>query len=69
MHVFSSIEIITSIYSLFREKMKTTMEGKFSPSQRRGAPFRALARGEGTNSARLFTPGEREALAKFKVHQ
>jgi hypothetical protein len=26
--------------------------------------FRALARGEGTNSARLFTP-----LAKSKVHQ
>jgi hypothetical protein len=40
-----------------------------SPSQRRGAPFRALAQGEGTNSARLFTPGEREALAKSKVHQ
>jgi hypothetical protein len=31
--------------------------------------IRALARGEGTNSARLFTPGEREALAKSKVHQ
>ena len=31
--------------------------------------FRALARGEGTNSARLFIPGEREALAKSKVHQ
>ena len=28
------------------------------------------ARGEGTNySARLFTPGERKALAKSKVHQ
>jgi hypothetical protein len=27
------------------------------------------ARGEGTNSPRLFTPGEREALAKSKVHQ
>jgi hypothetical protein len=40
-----------------------------SPSLRRGAPFRALARGEGTHSARLFTPGEREALAKSKVHQ
>jgi hypothetical protein len=40
-----------------------------SPSQWHGAPFRALARGEGTNSARLFTPGEREALAKSKVHQ
>ena len=33
------------------------------------APFRALARGKGTNSARLFTPGEGEALAKSKVHQ
>jgi hypothetical protein len=40
-----------------------------SPSQRRVAPFRALARGEGTNSARLFTPGEREAITKSKVHQ
>ena len=26
-------------------------------------------RGEGTNSARLFTPGERKAPAKSKVHQ
>ena len=41
----------------------------WSPSQRRGAPFRALARGEGTNSARLLTPGERKALGKSKVHQ
>jgi hypothetical protein len=40
-----------------------------SLSQRRGAPFRASARGEGTNSDRLFTPGERKALAKSKVHQ
>ena len=40
-----------------------------SPSQRRGAPFQALARGEGTNSARLFTPWERNALAKSKVNQ
>ena len=52
------------------------MFGKFiilSPSQRRGAPFRALARGEGiyTNSTRLFTPGERKALAfiNVNVHQ
>jgi hypothetical protein len=35
----------------------------FFPSQRREAPC------EGTNSARLFTPGERNALAKSKVHQ
>jgi hypothetical protein len=41
----------------------------FIPSQRRGVPFRALAWGEGTNSAQLFTAGEREALAKSKVHQ
>ena len=40
-----------------------------SPSQRRGAPFRALARDKGTNSPRLFTPGETKALAKSKVHQ
>jgi hypothetical protein len=39
------------------------------PSQRRGAPFRAYARGEGTNSARLFTLGETKALTKSKVHQ
>jgi hypothetical protein len=31
-----------------------------SPSRRRS---------EGTNSARLFTPGETKALAKSKVHQ
>ena len=41
----------------------------FSPSQRRGAPIRALAWGEGNNSTRLFRPGERNALAKSKVHQ
>jgi hypothetical protein len=35
----------------------------WSPSRRREAPC------EGTNSPRLFTPGEREALAKSKVHQ
>ena len=34
-----------------------------STSRRREAPC------EGTNSPRLFTPGEREALAKSKVHQ
>jgi hypothetical protein len=34
-----------------------------SPSQRREAPC------EGTNSPRLFTPGETKALAKSKVHQ
>jgi hypothetical protein len=33
------------------------------PSRRREALC------EGTNSTRLFTPGEREALAKSKVHQ
>jgi hypothetical protein len=27
------------------------------------------ARGEGTNYARLFTPGEKKALAKSKVYQ
>ena len=27
------------------------------------------SQGEGTNSARLFIPGERKALAKSKVHQ
>jgi hypothetical protein len=40
-----------------------------SPSQRRGASFRALARGESTNSDGLFATGEREAIAKSKVHQ
>jgi hypothetical protein len=35
----------------------------FSPSQRREASC------EGTNSLRLFTPGETKALAKSKVHQ
>jgi hypothetical protein len=34
-----------------------------SPSRRREAPC------EGTNSPRLFTPGETKALAKYKVHQ
>ena len=30
---------------------------------------RSAVPGEGTNSARLFTPAERNALAKSKVHQ
>jgi hypothetical protein len=30
---------------------------------------RSAVPGEGTNSARLFTPGERNAIAKSKVHQ
>ena len=34
-----------------------------SPSRRREVPC------EGTNSPRLFTPGETKALAKSKVHQ
>ena len=34
-----------------------------SPSRRREAPC------EGTNSPRLFTPGETKTLAKSKVHQ
>ena len=34
-----------------------------SPSRRREAPC------EGTNSPRLFTPGETKALAQSKVHQ
>ena len=36
---------------------------RLSPSRRREAPC------EGTNSPRLFTPGETKALAKSKVHQ
>ena len=36
---------------------------KYSPSRRRDAPC------EGTNSPRLFTPGETKALAESKVHQ
>ena len=36
---------------------------RLSPSRRREAPY------EGTNSPRLFTPGETKALAKSKVHQ
>ena len=37
--------------------------GLYSPSRRREAPC------EGTNSPRLFTPGETKALAESKVHQ
>jgi hypothetical protein len=37
------------------------------PTARSAVP--GVSPGEGTNSARLFTPGEREALAKSKVHQ
>ena len=45
-------------------KFSILLTTKYSPGRRRGAPC------EGTiNSARLFTPGERKALAKSKVHQ
>jgi hypothetical protein len=56
-------------YSLLTCKAQKRLNGShecLSPSQRR---VRASARDEGTNSPRLFTPGEREALAKSKVHQ
>ena len=39
------------------------LHGCISPSRRREAPC------EGTNSPRLFTPGETKALAMSKVHQ
>ena len=35
------------------------------PTARSAVP--GVARGEGTTSARLFTPGKRKALAKFEV--
>ena len=35
------------------------------PTARSAIP--GVARGKGTNSARLFTPGIRKALAKFEV--
>ena len=37
------------------------------PTARSAVP--GVTRGEGTNSARPFTPGERNALAKSKVHE
>jgi hypothetical protein len=37
------------------------------PTARSAVP--GVSPGEGTNSTRLFTPGERKALAKSKVHQ
>jgi hypothetical protein len=50
-------ESIIVIYSA------TDMRIYLSPSRRREAPC------EGTNSPRLFTPGETKALEKSKVHQ
>jgi hypothetical protein len=46
-----------------RENVKIRPVHVLSPSRRRETPC------EGTNSPRLFTPGEMKALAKFKVHQ
>ena len=37
------------------------------PTARSAVP--GVSPGEGTNFARLFTPGERNAVAKSKVHQ
>ena len=53
----------TSKFSLcFSGSFSSTNES-LSPSRRREAPC------EGSNSPRLFTPGETKALAKSKVHQ
>ena len=41
----------------------------FSLSQRREAPFRALARGEGTNSAFTYLHPEKGKHSESEVHQ
>jgi hypothetical protein len=41
----------------------------FNPRASGGSAVPGVSRGEGTNSGRLITPGERNALAKSKVHQ
>ena len=38
-----------------------------SSSQRREAPFRALAWGEGTNSVLLFTSGRKESISELSL--
>jgi hypothetical protein len=47
---------LTRIYMVIPEPTARSADSSVSP-------------GEGTNSARLFTPGERKALAKCEVHQ
>jgi hypothetical protein len=60
-------ELQMSLTSLCKVNMSCTdIENNlflWSPSRQREAPC------EGTNSPRLFTPGETKALAKSKVHQ
>jgi hypothetical protein len=63
------LEIFCEIWNVTITKITKTKFIMIVPQPTAGASFRALARGEGTNSARLFTPGKREALAKSKVHQ
>jgi hypothetical protein len=71
MHIFSSI------HCKF-QRVESTSPKVLSPSQRRGAPFREFRRSGSfavpgvspfREFPRLFTPGEREALAMSKVHQ
>jgi hypothetical protein len=50
-------------YSRHVHHYSLTINDSLSPSRRREAPC------EGTNSPRLFTPGETKALGKCKVHQ
>ena len=47
----------------FEKRYHGNVYDHLSTSRRREAPC------EGTNSPRLFTPGETKALAKSKVHQ
>ena len=61
------LRLITANFGLdnssYRAQPHSIIVKYLSPSRRREAPC------EGTNSPRLFTPGERKALAKSKVHQ
>ena len=54
--------LVVSYTQRAKAKVRRVLK-QLSPSRRREAPC------EGTNSPRLFTPGETKALGKSKVHQ
>jgi hypothetical protein len=65
LYYYRNIELYLMLLDLQISKPNIILclRGRLSPSRRREAPY------EGSNSPRLFTPGETKALAKSKVHQ
>jgi hypothetical protein len=67
-NIHGILENHTKMLSLAGKIVRFYICGHF-PRMRYICPFSPSAPCEGTNSPRLFTPGETKALAESKVHQ